>query len=295
MRFRVMLLLLYVSLTACKPMNTRDVAPIDAPRVFTELADPPVSILSKIEETKDLSSIKTALDDASGRRVLLVLDIDDTLLTSESVFGSDAWFDWQYKLPETDPDKVPCLFDVSGLNYETGTQKTTQDGATEIVKNLKVDRLLLTSRGANYRAGTIRQLTKAEYVLPPPIGKPFHGEAWRWTDEQHPGKKTYSLSYDQGVYMTTGADKGRALLHLLERRGKSYEYVILVDDGRKNIENMQKALADEGIAYHGLWYTKISKDFDKQKGRDGWAAWVALMEAVYPKRLEHLRAGPCFN
>ena len=54
----------------------------------------------------------------SPKRTLLVLDIDDTLLTSDGFFGSDKWYEWQKTLPASDPGKVPCLFDVISLNYE---------------------------------------------------------------------------------------------------------------------------------------------------------------------------------
>ncbi|AVP96508.1 hypothetical protein C7S18_04535 [Ahniella affigens] len=271
------------------------VASAGSENVCRSVIEAPGDVASVIEPVEDLEAIHAALARATGKRVLLVLDIDDTLLTSATEFGSDSWYDWQFNLPKDSPDRVPCLFDVMGFNFEVGTQRVTQCDATDVVNGLEVDRIMLTSRGANYRAGTIRQLLEAEYVLLPPIGKPEFGEMWRWTDEQDPKKRTYSLSYDQGVFMTTGANKGRVLLHLLKRRGLSYDYVILVDDGCKNIQNMQKALADEQIAYHGLWYTNIVKGVDQGKAKQGWSDWLKLIESVYPKRAKLLRQNKCFN
>ena len=77
---------------------------------------------SEVRASHDLADIAPALAE-STKRTLLVLDIDDTLLTSDGFFGSDKWYEWQKTLPAGDPGKVPCLFDVISLNYETGGQR----------------------------------------------------------------------------------------------------------------------------------------------------------------------------
>jgi len=289
MSLRLLMIVPMLVLAGCKAIEPKAEAPV-AP--FAHSAD------SKVDEIKDLSVIDAALSAASGKRVLLVLDIDDTLLTSEPFFGSDSWYEWQDKLPDGHRAKVPCRFDIIALNYEAGTQKVTQDNGPDIVSAVTVDRLMLTSRGANYRAGTMRELAKAKYPVLPMIGTPAHGESWRWSDVTRPDKRTYSLSYADGVFMTTGANKGNVLLHLLERRGLKYDHVILADDGRHNIVNMQKALAGAGVSYHGLWYTHVDKTVDRKDIRDGkrgWKAWEKLMRAVYPTRLDRMNAKECFN
>lgn len=257
-------------------------------------ASTPAPVLSQVDEVKDLNAITTALAAAQGRKTLLVLDIDDTLLTSKSFFGSDAWYEWEKTLPEG--ERVLCKFDVIALNYEAGTQVLTQEDAPALVNALTVDRLLLTSRGASYRGGTLRELAHAKYQLPPTLGQPTRGTMWTWTDPVE--KRSATVSYDQGVFMTTGANKGRVLLDLLKERGLSYEHIILADDGRKNIDHMQAALAEAGVSYHGLWYTRIDKtvsQVEAQEGKDGWAAWKSLLRTVYPERWERLMQGQCHN
>ena len=65
---------------------------------------------------------------------LIVFDIDDTLLTSETFFGSDHWYEWQRGLKKGDVGYVPCKFDVIALNYEMGTQRVVEPEAVDIVK-----------------------------------------------------------------------------------------------------------------------------------------------------------------
>ena len=248
---------------------------------------------SEVRESRDLGDIAAALAE-SPRRTLLVLDIDDTLLTSEGFFGSDSWYEWQKTLPTGDPGKVPCLFDVISLNYEAGIQQATQPDGPSLVNGLGVDKLLLTSRNPLYRGGTLRTLRDAGYALPAPLGG--NGDGGVWEFRKAPGAQPVRVAYDQGVFMTSGQDKGLVLLDLLRRLGLRYERVLLVDDGEKNIANMQAALGKAGIDYLGLHYTRVDKQVsaaDADAGRRGWQAWRGLLGSLYPRRLQQFEAGSC--
>ena len=106
-----------------------------------------------------------------------------------------------------------------------------------------------------------------------------------------------TLTYQDGVMMLSGQDKGETLLSLFRLLGLDYDRVVLVDDGKRNIDNMQAALARAGIDYHGLWYTRIDKTVDAgaaSEGAEGWAATRAWLQAVFPERLQRMEAGQCF-
>ena len=248
---------------------------------------------SEVRASHDLADIAPALAE-STKRTLLVLDIDDTLLTSDGFFGSDKWYEWQKTLPAGDPGKVPCLFDVISLNYETGGQRATQPDGPALVNAVQVDKLLLTSRNPLYRGGTLRTLRDAGYALPAPLAGQADGSSWDF--RKAPDAAPVRITYDQGVFMTTGQDKGLALLALLQRLHTRYDRVVLVDDGKKNIDNMRAALRDAGIDYLGLHYTRIDKSIgadDVSAGRAGWRAWRQLLAATYPQRLQAFDQGKC--
>jgi hypothetical protein len=99
--------------------------------------------------------------------------------------------------------------------------------------------------------------------------------------------------YDQGLFMTTGQDKGLVLLDLLRRLDLHYDRVVLVDDGRKNIDNMQVALRDAGIDYVGLHYLRVDKTVDEADAKAGWQAWRQLLASTYPQRLDALDNKKC--
>ena len=248
---------------------------------------------SEVRASHDLADIAPALAE-STKRTLLVLDIDDTLLTSDGFFGSDKWYEWQKTLPASDPGKVPCLFDVISLNYETGGQRATQPDGPALVNAVQVDKLLLTSRNPLYRGGTLRTLRDAGYALPAPLAGQADGSSWDF--RKAPDAAPVRITYDQGVFMTTGQDKGLALLALLQRLHTRYDRVVLVDDGKKNIDNMQNALRKAGVDYLGLHYLRVDKSIaaaDAQAGRAGWQAWQRLLGEVYPQRLPALQQGQC--
>ena len=248
---------------------------------------------SEVRASHDLADIAPALAE-STKRTLLVLDIDDTLLTSDGFFGSDKWYEWQKTLPPSDPGKVPCLFDVISLNYETGGQRATQPDGPALVNAVQVDKLLLTSRNPLYRGGTLRTLRDAGYALPAPLAGQADGSSWDF--RKAPDAAPVRITYDQGVFMTTGQDKGLALLALLQRLHTRYDRVVLVDDGKKNIDNMQNALRKAGVDYLGLHYLRVDKSIaaaDAQAGRAGWQAWQRLLGEVYPQRLQALQQGQC--
>ena len=270
-------LLLIALLTACSATPVRNGAPA----------------ASEVRSTDDLGVIAAALAE-SPKRTLLVLDIDDTLLTSVGFFGSDSWYEWQQGLKADDPGKVPCLFDVISLNYEAGSQRATQPDGPALVNAVQVDKLLLTSRNPLYRGGTLRTLRDAGYALPAPLAGQADGSSWDF--RKAPDAAPVRITYDQGVFMTTGQDKGLALLALLQRLHTRYDRVVLVDDGKKNIDNMQNALRKAGVDYLGLHYLRVDKSIaaaDAQAGRAGWQAWQRLLGEVYPQRLQALQQGQC--
>ncbi|MGV8922971.1 MAG: DUF2608 domain-containing protein [Thermomonas sp.] len=286
MRRTGLILLVLALLTAC--------ASTPVAHAPTSHAPESPALESHVTDIKDLAQVATTLAGNRSRRTLLVLDIDDTLLTSQGFFGSDRWYEWQKHLPANDPAKVPCLFDVISLNYEAGTQQLTQPNGPALINALPGDKLMLTSRNPLYRGGTLRTLHDAGYALPTPLAGQAEGRSWRW--RKAPDARESDVSYAQGIFMTSGQDKGLVLLDLLGRLQLHYDRVILVDDGDANIRNMQAALRDAGIDYHGLHYTRVKgpvSDTEAKAGLQGWETWRTLLATTYPERLKAFNSGHC--
>ena len=162
----------------------------------------------------DLAEVVPAVNAGSGR-TLVAFDIDDTLLTSTTFYGSDYWYEWQKTLSPGDPGLVPCRFDVIALNYEAGTQELTQELGPQVLQSVPTDRLLLTSRNPVSRGATLRELRKAGYEMPPQIDNSADGILYAW--KKGPTSKPVTVSYFDCVFMVSGQDKGVLLLDLLRR------------------------------------------------------------------------------
>ena len=98
-----------------------------------------------LAETDDLAVVADAalqLADRHGRdKVLVVFDIDNTLLAMEQGLGSDQWYYWQKDLEKEDPcsgDLVNNRFSVQGALYFASALRPTQpDVAEQIIAAVK--------------------------------------------------------------------------------------------------------------------------------------------------------------
>ncbi len=231
-------------------------------------------------------------------RTLLVLDIDDTLLTSPRFYGSDDWFGWQNDPATPAARKVPCPFDVIAMNAELGTQERTQDNGPDLINPLvrAHDTIILTSRNPAARGATIGELRRQGYELPRQLDGKADGIAYRYTNRKTGNRVT--VTYDQGVFMTEGQNKGEVLLDLLgkDHLNMRYQRIVLVDDGPSNHTNMKNALDLAGIEYRGLLYRKAKKTVTEPMRIEADAAWRALsmsIELAFPDRMYLLNGKTC--
>lgn len=232
----------------------------------------------------------------AGQNTLVVFDIDDTLLTSETFFGSDHWYEWQRGLKKGDAGYVPCKFDVIALNYEMGTQRVVEPDSVDIVRAVTADMIYLTARNPAYRGATHRELDRAKYPFPKAISEKVDGTIFRLKDSAS-GREA-DVSYRSGVYMVSGLGKGDALVELLRRAGKSYGKVILVDDGEKNILSMKMAMESKSISYVGFHYLRVSKSLPLyremvESSNNSWSALKGYLNQTYPKRAEDFELERC--
>ena len=260
---------------------------------------PPVS---KIVNINDLAGAVEQAKKLPLRSTLVVLDIDDTLLTATEFFGSDKWYDWQRgraissfgePLAITEADKVSCLFDTLGISYEIATNRPTQKNMSSLVKQINNDLLILTARSGAYRAATMRELNhngldfRDKTLTPVNIGYHY--------DFSHGGRSA-RVSYVDGVFMVQGMDKGVMLLDLLSRTHRNYEAVLFVDDKTKNINNMAKAMQNAHIDFYGFHYVKIDKTVSNVEVAQAQAAvsdLTTLLNNHFVERAELINAGLC--
>nr|WP_242659698.1 DUF2608 domain-containing protein [Vibrio splendidus] len=237
---------------------------------------------------------------ANGEKPLIVIDIDNTLLTSTSNIGGDIWYQWQRGKLDVKPsaeDKVDCLFqDSIGLLYELIPMKIIEDDVPNTVsewqdKGLTV--MALTSRSPNYRYATEREMVRNQFDMARTALKA------KGSDELpiYIDNPKRPLSYINGIMMTTGMNKGTMLDYILDKTGQSFSSVVFIDDSQKNITNMEKAYKDDAsIDMNIFHYTKVEHDRIKQYGSvltqkqadkmaSDWKELNVVLDKIAPARL----------
>jgi len=248
-------------------------------------------------------AIQAKVPQYGADQVLVVLDIDNTILTSDTDLGSDIWYQWQTDkldlkpLPDQKLDR-DCLFNEAiCLLYELGTMSLTDSllpGYVKSWQNAGLTVFALTSRSPRCRASTERDLEQNDINLSVSPLRTVDGL------EIHFDKPADSnLSYHEGVFMTQGANKGTMLADILQRSGRTFKAIIFVDDTWKNIANIQGNAANCGAGDIILfYYTKIETERLKKNNnkiltpkqakkmdRD-WDKLIRRLIKIFPERLE---------
>lgn len=199
-------------------------------------------------------------------RVLVVFDIDNTLLAMNQDLGSDQWFSWQNSMLD-DPDGLENGLMVRDFNellayqqefFFIGSMHPPESDTPKILAEIQskgFDAIALTSRGPETRVATLRELEdngmsfvdsavgtdRCGTYLPSAesAARLFSSDDLRRFDLDSPDRE---ISYASGVYMTAGLHKGAMLMLLLDHFGQHYRAVIFADDHERHCTAIWTAL-----------------------------------------------------
>jgi len=231
-------------------------------------------------ETDDLALVADiALQQAErfGKdRVLVVFDIDNTLLAMEQGLGSDQWYDWQKELQKEDPCNEMLVSDrlaVQGALYFASAMRLTQPDAADQVQRLQEAGLTVisvTSRGADFRLQTFRELRRNGISFWPNAFEPRQG----YPETFIPEGGTRPALYEDGVFLTAGQHKGDMLKALLDKTGADYPaVVVMADDKKRNLRAVMETFAGLGTSVHAWRYNREDAavaELDRSAARAQW-------------------------
>jgi len=236
--------------------------------------------ISTVETAQSLTNVKTIADDLAltygASNVLVVFDIDDTLLANTANLGSTAWWNWQDSLSKSNANKIPFgeLLAANGVMYALSDMKPAEGQTTiDVFKQLTKDGFpvyALTARGPDNRDATMRELHDQglDFTAAPECGAPlcmkrgqldgdtlisplarkrFSFEDGTSTHDMGAGTIKLSshrnASVSDGVMMVSGQNKGIMLRLLVDSFPKADrpKAIIFVDDSAKNVANVKAA------------------------------------------------------
>ena len=286
----MILLIAFLGLAACSQPQKPELQPTIHPHTNSFAA-----VAAKISELQEQHG---------ADQVLVVLDIDNTLLTSHIDLGGDVWYQWQtdkLTIKPTTEQKIKCLFqDAIGLLYELGPMDLTESSVPGLISQWQLQNstvFALTSRSPAYRAATERELAVHDINF---SSHGIHGQNGK--ELVLSGTLARPYSYINGIMMTTGMNKGDMLQHILKVSGQSFQAVVFVDDSEKNITNMAAAYPDTNMDMHLFHYTRIEQQRIDRQGQvltqaeadlmgDQWAQINALLNSIFPERKERQASG----
>jgi hypothetical protein len=275
------------------------------------------SFAGELTDTAEFAEVGAAVEQYAHKlkpeRVLLVLDIDNTLLAMDQPLGSDQWFEWQKYLLEHEQkseslvaDSFAGLLDAQGLLYNLSHMHPPQPnlpGLMRRAQDLGIHTLVLTSRGPEFREATEREFKRNGYdfartALPVhdvPAGDfiPYdldQLEKTGLTKEEaakfHLAPKPRPVNYENGIVMTAGQNKGAMLLRLLNNAQDQVDAVVYDDDNIRHVANVYAAVRDRGQEITAFHYTREDanvKAFDYGSKKDvnrNWQKLTRVLEEV---------------
>jgi hypothetical protein len=243
-----------------------------------------VTWLRETDSLADVVADARASAKVHGRdRILVVLDIDNTLIAMEQGLGSDQWYDWQKELQHSDPCDARLVngrLAVQGALYFSSAMRPTETRAAALVKQLQDDGLkliALTSRGPQFRLVTFRELRRNGISFFPSAIGPALG----YLDDFIPAGASRNTRYEEGVYMTSGQHKGEMLKALLKKTATAGPAVlIMADDKQRNLQTMLDTFEGTATAVHAWRYTREDQNVNAFDGDDASVLWLKIRPAL---------------
>ncbi len=268
---------------------------------------------SEVTATNDFAEVAKAAmemaDKYGPEHVLVVLDIDNTLLAMNSDIGSDQWFEWQRYLIETDPNSKLAvaktfegLLEAQGVLYNLAKMHPPQEDLPTLIAKLQgrgIYTLVLTSRGDEYRIATERELRRNGYdfsISALPVRNIPYGtyDPYDLNDLAASGLtekeatafklgKPRPVSYENGIMMTAGQPKGAMLLSLLHHSIADIQGIVYDDDNVRHVGYVFAAVAGRGRDITAFHYTREDnnvKRFQYGDKEDVTGRWKKLNRAL---------------
>jgi hypothetical protein len=231
-------------------------------------------------DTADLAdvavdSLKLAKQ-AGTENILVVFDIDNTILAMEQGLGADQWYEWQKELATEDPcnpKSVGDRFAAQGALYFVSAMRSTQEDAASqiaIIQNEGISVIALTSRGMDYQLQTFRELRRNNISF----AHSAIGPAGGFAESFIPVEDGRPSLYEDGVFLTAGQHKGQMLYALIEKTAvKMPAVIVMADDKQKNLDAVKETFSALNIPVHAWRYSgedENVRNFDPEKARAQW-------------------------
>jgi hypothetical protein len=250
----------------------------------------------------------SALGEKYGiENVIVTFDIDCTLLTQADNFGSDIWWDWQSDLFANHQDSPYLISKDFGTLLSTQRMiqsytkcYPTEENFPDVIKKLQKDGftvIALTARGPEGRDLTETQLNECGFnfnndslsrgfpgtYLPYNVNEPEKDGITGEEVTNFKLKSPRAVSFFNGIMMVSGQNKGIMLKSLLHKTGKKFKAIVLVDDGKKNTDNMYTVYKASDVDVNSFRYSyddAIKRQFEQSNKNNVIKQWKEFKTSI---------------
>ena len=198
--------------------------------------------------------------------MLIVFDIDNTIIEPVQTLGSDQWFHHRietYLSYGYNPSDALQTALKEWMSVQNITKvKLVEDGIDKVIADLQEQGFTvmgLTTRGLGMCLRTIEQLDT--------VGVSFRESSP--TKEEIHFMNERGILFRSGILFTAATHKGEALRMLLKRAGYQAKSVMFVNDKYSHIVPIEEVCEGEEIPFIGLRYGHVDekvKNFPEQIG-----------------------------
>jgi len=179
---------------------------------------PPQNLLGTTDELQLVTELSLNLArEYGGTNVLVVLEIDGTLLTGQ----------------DTDPCARPA-------DAQASTMHPVQENASQLVQRIQnagMKVIVLTSRAPGCRSQTFADLRDNGFDFTSQAWPPVEG----FPEPYLPAGGNLPVAYEDGVFFTAGQNKGLMLKALLEKTGGPQPVlIVMADQSRESLNEVMK-------------------------------------------------------
>lgn len=242
-------------------------------------------------EIRETSSMAEALSYA-GPNTLVVLDLDNTVMETAQMLGSDPFFgllvDAAHGLGIQGDDAIQWALERNGLVQPESRVRPVEAQTPEWIQELQargVRVMGLTSRPGLWAHRTIRQVESL-------------GISLRVTAPIIESSALPSGQMQEGIFfLNPGKAKGPAMIEFLHLLGSSPESIVFVDDKASHTKSMEAALSSSTIPHTSFRYGAADervRAFNPEIARCQWNLFLGSQVFVSDQdALEAIREKRC--
>lgn len=206
-----------------------------------------------VKEIDEFTKLLIHLVKDKKKRILLVSDIDDTLIRPVVNIGSESWFNYSLKNEDID-DVINKLSMVYAVLSFQGVEKNT-DVLIDTIKNLSdplkyensMKYMCLTARNVRFHSYTTMHLHRTRYdkILVRRNMLDLSDTMYLMGADKG-NENVPRVRYIDNICSTSGENKGEVLVEILNRyfdtHLEDFDLVIFIDDSKSNTEKVHNHL-----------------------------------------------------